>query len=317
MFKHETVLLNECIENLHIKPDGIYVDATLGGAGHSSLIHSKLSDKGTLICFDQDQTAIDNAQIKFANVDNVIIIKSNFVNLKTELAARNINHIDGILFDLGVSSMQIDTDERGFSYIHDGPLDMRMNMDSEFSAYNVVNEYSFHDLMLIFNKYGEEKFAKQIARKIEAQRVETPIKTTMELNDLILSAIPKKAFYEAKSHPSKRVFQAIRIEVNKELDVFEETLIDAFEMLNVDGYIAVITFHSLEDRICKYYFKKWSELSEELKQLPMVPKELGPRGYVKKHKPVLPSKEELEVNSRSRSAKLRSIKKVRIWDLEN
>jgi len=312
MFRHETVLLHESIENLHIKPDGIYVDATLGGAGHSSLIHSKLSSEGTLICFDQDQIAIDNAVNKFNDVDNVIIIKSNFANLKSELMARNINHIDGILFDLGVSSMQIDTDERGFSYIHDGPLDMRMNMENDFSAYNVVNEYGFHDLMLIFNKYGEEKFAKQIARKIESQRIIAPIKTTKELNELILSAIPKKAFYEAKSHPSKRVFQAIRIEVNKELDVFEEAVIDAFEMLNVDGYIAVITFHSLEDRICKYYFKKWSELSDELKQLPIVPKELGPRGYVKKHKPILPSKEELEVNSRSRSAKLRSIKKVRI-----
>jgi 16S rRNA (cytosine1402-N4)-methyltransferase len=312
MFKHETVLLHESIENLHIKPDGIYVDATLGGAGHSSLIHSKLSSEGTLVCFDQDQIAIDNAVNKFSDVDNVIIIKSNFANLKSELMARNINHIDGILFDLGVSSMQIDTDERGFSYIHDGPLDMRMNMENDFSAYNVVNEYGFHDLMLIFNKYGEEKFAKQIARKIESQRIIAPIKTTKELNELILSAIPKKAFYEAKSHPSKRVFQAIRIEVNKELDVFEEAVIDAFEMLNVDGYIAVITFHSLEDRICKYYFKKWSELSDQLKQLPIVPKELGPRGYVKKHKPILPSKEELEVNSRSRSAKLRSIKKVRI-----
>ncbi|MGL5021522.1 MAG: 16S rRNA (cytosine(1402)-N(4))-methyltransferase RsmH [Mycoplasmatales bacterium] len=311
MFKHETVLLYESVETLNIKPNGVYVDATLGGAGHSCLIHEQLSDEGTLICFDQDDIAIENAKIKFKDVSNVILIKSNFLNLKSELLKYNINNIDGILFDLGVSSMQIDTDERGFSYMHDGPLDMRMNQDSKLSAYEVINTYDFHMLMEIFNKYGEEKFSKQIARAIENKREIEPIKTTKELSNLILESIPKKAFYGAKSHPAKRVFQAIRIEVNKELDVFESTLIDAFEILNAEGYISVITFHSLEDRICKYHFKKWCELDKELKRLPLVPNELMPPGFMQRTKPILPSKEEMEHNSRSKSAKLRTIKKVR------
>lgn len=309
-FSHETVLLNESVEGLNIKKGKIYVDATLGGAGHSSLILEKLDADGHLFVFDQDVWAINNAKEKFAGVNNVTIIQSNFVNLKQELNTRGITNIDGILFDLGVSSMQLDQEERGFSYIHDGPLDMRMNQEASFSASNVVNEYSFKDLMHIFNKYGEEKFAKQIARGIEKARVEKPITTTKELTDIILESIPKKAFYNAKSHPAKRVFQAIRIEVNKELDVFEETLKDAFSMLNSEGRISVITFHSLEDRICKYYFKKYSEVDPSIANLPVIPKEYQAKAKMVTRKPILPSKDELDNNSRSRSAKLRVLERV-------
>lgn len=309
-FNHETVLLNESVEALNIRAGKIYVDATLGGAGHSALILEQIKDGGHLYVFDQDIWAIENAKQKFAGNDNVTIIQSNFVNLKTELAKYGVEQIDGILFDLGVSSMQLDQEERGFSYMHDGPLDMRMNQTADFSAYNVVNEYSFHDLMHIFNKYGEEKFSKQIARAIEAKRELEPIKTTKELNELILSAIPKKAFYNAKSHPAKRVFQAIRIEVNKELDVFEDTLKDAYSIMNPQGRISVITFHSLEDRICKYYFKKWSKVDESIANLPVIPDEYKPKAKEVTRKPILPSAGELEVNSRSRSAKLRILERI-------
>ncbi len=308
-FEHTTVLLKESVKGLNISENKIYVDATLGGAGHSSLIQEEITN-GHLYCFDQDIWAIENAKNHFKESDNVTIIQSNFVNLKQELAKYNVNKIDGILFDLGVSSMQLDQEDRGFSYIHDGPLDMRMNQDATFTAKNVVNEYSFHDLMHIFNKYGEEKFSKQIARAIESKREEKPIETTKELTDIILNAIPKKAFYSAKSHPAKRVFQAIRIEVNKELDVFEETLKTAFSMLNPGGRISVITFHSLEDRICKYYFKKWTEIDPEIKMLPMVPPEYQPKAKLINRKPILPSVEECEYNSRSRSAKLRILERI-------
>ncbi len=309
-FNHETVLLNESVDALNIRPNKIYVDATLGGAGHSSLILEQISEGGHLYVFDQDIWAIENAKKKFADNDNVTIIQSNFVNLKQELANRGVSHIDGILFDLGVSSMQLDQEERGFSYMHDGPLDMRMNQTASFSAYNVVNEYSFHELMHIFNKFGEEKFSKQIARAIESKRENAPIETTKELTDIILNAIPKKAFYNAKSHPAKRVFQAIRIEVNKELDVFEDTLKDAFDMMNDGGRISVITFHSLEDRICKYYFKNWSKVDESIANLPVIPDEYKPKGKEVSRKPILPTKEELDNNSRSRSAKLRVLERI-------
>lgn len=308
-FKHETVLLHESVDGLNIKSDGVYVDATLGGAGHSSLILESLGEDGHLYVFDQDDIAIDNAKAKFKDEPRITIIKSNFVNLKRELAMRDVFNIDGILFDLGVSSMQLDQEDRGFSYIHDGPLDMRMNQNAELNAEVVVNEYPFHDLVYIFNKYGEEKFSKQIARAIERERETKRITTTGELNELILNAIPKKAFYGAKSHPAKRVFQAIRIEVNKELDVFEETLNDAFEILNPKGRISVITFHSLEDRICKYYFKEWSEMDPEMSKLPFVPDEYKEKARLVKRKPILPSAEELEHNSRSRSAKLRVLER--------
>lgn len=309
-FNHETVLLNESVDALNIRPQKIYVDATLGGAGHSSLILNQIGLDGHLFVFDQDIWAIENAQKKFANHENVTIIQSNFVNLKSELKKHNVEAIDGILFDLGVSSMQLDQEDRGFSYMHDGPLDMRMNQTATFSAHNVVNEYSFHELMHIFNKYGEEKFSKQIARAIEAKREQAPITTTKELTDLILNAIPKKAFYNAKSHPAKRVFQAIRIEVNKELDVFEDTLKEAFAMMNIGGRISVITFHSLEDRICKYYFKNWSKVDESIANLPVIPDEYKPKGKEVNRKPILPSQDELDNNSRSRSAKLRVLERI-------
>ncbi len=201
--------------------------------------------------------------------------------------------------------MQLDQEDRGFSYIHEGPLDMRMNQQSDFSATNVVNEYGLGQLIEIFDKFGEEKFAKPIARAVVREREENPIVTTKELNDIVLNAIPKKAFYQAKSHPAKRVFQAIRIEVNKELDVFENTVQSAYEMMNSGGRISVITFHSLEDRICKYYFKKWSELDPSIAKLPMIPPEYEPKAKRVTRKPMLPTAEELEHNSRSRSAKLR------------
>lgn len=310
MFEHYTVMLNESVDGLNIKSDGIYVDATLGGAGHSSLIASKL-DKGHLYCFDQDQVAIDNANKVFDGNGNVTIIKSNFKNLKRELNNRGVMHIDGILFDLGVSSMQLDVAERGFSYTKSGPLDMRMDNSMGTTAADILNTYSEGELTHIFEKFGEEKFSRLYAREIVKRREDKEFTDTLELNELILETIPKKFFYNAKSHPSKRVFQALRIEVNKELDVFEETLLDSFEMLNIGGRISVITFHSLEDKICKYHFKAKSEVRSEFKNLPVIPEEYLPLGKIINRKPILPTSEELDVNSRSLSAKLRVFEKER------
>ncbi len=310
MFNHTTVLLNESVDALNIKPSGIYVDATLGGAGHSSLILSKLDQDGRLICFDQDQIAIDNALKKFDGDDRVTIVKSNFEHLKQELSNLGIDAIDGILFDLGVSSMQIDTDSRGFSYIHDGPLDMRMNPESSLCAADIVNNYSLKELEVVFKKYGQEKFANLYAKAIVAKREDEPFTTTKQLTDLILEVIPKKAFYSSNSHPAIRVFQALRIEVNRELDVFENTLLDCFELINSGGRIAVITFHSLEDRICKYHFKMVSEIDQELKKLPVIPDQLKAKFSKVTNKPILPTADELEANSRARSAKLRILERI-------
>ncbi len=310
MFSHYTVMLEESVDGLNIKPDGIYVDATLGGAGHSQLIRSKL-ESGHLYCFDQDQIAIDNALEIFKDDEHVTIIKSNFCHLKSELAKRGVTEIDGILFDLGVSSMQLDVAERGFSYTKSGPLDMRMDNSMSQTAADILNTYDERDLAHIFDKYGEEKFARLYAKAIVARRSEKSFDDTLELNQLILDTIPKKFFYSAKSHPSKRVFQALRIEVNKELDVFEDTLVDCMNMLSIGGRVSVITFHSLEDKICKYYFKAKSEVRSEFRNLPMIPEEYQPMGKVVNRKPILPSSEELEVNSRSLSAKLRVFEKER------
>lgn len=310
-FKHDTVLLHEAVDLLDIKPTGIYVDATLGGAGHSKLIHSRLDKKGTLICFDQDEWAIKNAQVVFKDASNVILIKANFRDLRVKLKELGIEKIDGIVFDLGISSMQIDQEERGFSYRFDGPLDMRMDQSSLITAQEIVNGYPLSQLIKIFDKYGEEKNAKPIARAIVKQREEKEITTTKELNDLILEAIPKKDFYNAKSHPAKRVFQAIRIEVNKELDVFEEALVASYELLNLDGVISVITFHSLEDRICKYYFRQYSQLAEEFSRLPQVPEQYLPKAKLINKKPIVASEQELNDNKRAMSAKLRGLKKFR------
>lgn len=310
MFNHTSVLLHESVEALNIKPDGIYVDATMGGGGHSSLILESLTT-GRLIGFDQDEVAIKHNQEKFKDDDRVTIIKSNFENLKSELAKIGINKIDGIIYDLGVSSMQIDESERGFSYMLDAKLDMRMDQSQALNAYDVVNTMSEKDLATIFKDYGEEKFSKQIASAIVKKRTQAPITTTLELVEVIKGAIPKKFFYKLTSHPAKKVFQALRIYVNRELNVFKISVDDAFELLNKDGIISVITFHSLEDRICKTTFKELSSVDPSLKDLPVIPEELQAKGKVITNKPILPSKEELEHNSRARSAKLRVIQKIK------
>lgn len=309
MFQHTTVLLKETVDGLNIKPDGIYVDCTLGGAGHSEYLLSQLSDKGRLYAFDQDETAIRNAKEKLESYgERIVLVPNNFKYLKEELNARGIEKVDGILYDLGVSSPQLDTPERGFSYNHDAPLDMRMDQSAAISAYDVVNTWSFHDLLRIFFQYGEEKFSKQIARKIEAACEIKPIETTFELVELIKDGIPAPARRKG-GHPAKRVFQAIRIAVNDELGVFEDSLEQAISLLDKEGRISVITFHSLEDRICKTVFKKASSMPDLPPGLPVIPDEFKPTMKIITRKPILPSEEELEGNNRSRSAKLRIAEK--------
>ncbi|MBT2726020.1 16S rRNA (cytosine(1402)-N(4))-methyltransferase RsmH [Bacillus sp. ISL-75] len=310
MFEHTTVLLEEAVDGLNIKSDGIYVDCTLGGAGHSSLILSKLGARGKLFAFDQDETAIAHAKEKLAQYgDRLEIIKSNFLYLKEELNDRGIAKVDGVLYDLGVSSPQLDTPERGFSYHHDAPLDMRMDNDADVSAYDVINHWAYEDLVRIFFRYGEEKFSKQIARKIEAARLAKPIETTAELVELIKDAIPAPARRKG-GHPAKRVFQAVRIAVNDELAVFEKSINQAIDLLNPEGRISVITFHSLEDRICKATLKKASETPNLPPGLPIIPDEYKPILKLISRKPILPSEEELEQNNRARSAKLRIAEKL-------
>jgi 16S rRNA (cytosine1402-N4)-methyltransferase len=310
MFEHTTVLLDEAVNGLNIKPDGIYVDCTLGGAGHSSLILSKLTDNGKLFAFDQDEVAIANAKEKLSVYgEQLTIIKSNFLYLKEELERLGIEKVDGVLYDLGVSSPQLDTPERGFSYHHDAPLDMRMDNDADISAYDVINHWSYEDLVRIFFRYGEEKFSKQIARKIEAKREIKPIETTFELVELIKEGIPAPARRKG-GHPAKRIFQAVRIAVNDELAVFEKSLQKAIDILNPEGRISVITFHSLEDRICKAALKKASETPDLPHGLPIIPEEFKPILKLITRKPILPSEEELEHNNRARSAKLRIAEKL-------
>jgi 16S rRNA (cytosine1402-N4)-methyltransferase len=310
MFEHTTVLLDEAVNGLNIKPDGIYVDCTLGGAGHSSLILTKLTNNGKLFAFDQDEIAIANAKEKLSLYgEQLTIIKSNFLYLKEELEKLGIKKVDGVLYDLGVSSPQLDTPERGFSYHHDAPLDMRMDNEADISAYDVINHWSYEDMVRIFFRYGEEKFSKQIARKIEARREIKPIETTFELVELIKEGIPAPARRKG-GHPAKRVFQAVRIAVNDELAVFEKSLQKAIEILNPGGRISVITFHSLEDRICKAAFKKESETPDLPRGLPIIPEEYKPNLKLITRKPVLPSEEELEQNNRARSAKLRIAEKL-------
>ncbi|MCA1053414.1 16S rRNA (cytosine(1402)-N(4))-methyltransferase RsmH [Rossellomorea aquimaris] len=309
MFKHTTVLLKETVDGLNIKEDGVYVDCTLGGAGHSEYLLSQLSDEGHLYCFDQDETAILNAKEKLSSHEGkVTFVQSNFRNLREELADLGVHSVDGILYDLGVSSPQLDTPERGFSYHHDAPLDMRMDLDAEISAYDVVNHWSFEDLVRIFYRYGEEKFSKQIARKIEAAREEKPIETTGELVELIKEGIPAPARRKG-GHPAKRVFQAIRIAVNDELGAFEDSLEQAIEILAKGGRVSVITFHSLEDRMCKTMFKEKASGPDLPPGLPIIPKEYEPILKLVTRKPILPSEEELAENNRARSAKLRIAEK--------
>ncbi len=303
---HKSVLLNEAIEGLNIKKDGIYIDATLGYAGHSSEILKKLSKDGKLICFDQDEEAIEFSKKKLSKISNNFqIIYSNFVNMKNELEKLKIKKVDGILFDLGVSSPQIDNKERGFSFQKDSKLDMRMDLNNSLTAYDVVNNYEIEKLTNIFYKYGEEKKSKFIALYIVNNR---PIKTTKNLVEIIKKSVSFKYFNE--THPERRIFQAIRIEVNSELKVLEKVLPDAIDLLNKNGRISVITFHSLEDRIVKNIFKKYSEINEMVKGLPEIPEEYKPKIKKINKKPIIPSACEMNENSRSKSAKLRIIERI-------
>ena len=299
--KHISVLLEPTISSLNIKENGIYVDCTLGYAGHSSAILKRLK-KGMLYSFDQDEEARSYSENVLKNIgNNFEIIPSNFVNLKEELNKRKVNHIDGIMFDLGVSSPQLDDASRGFSFHEDAKLDMRMDRNSKLSAYEVVNNYSYEDLYKIIRDYGEEKYANKIATAICKRRSVKPINTTLELSEIISNSVPFK--YKRLSHPARRTFQAIRIEVNKELSVLPKALNDAIDMLNVGGVISVITFHSLEDKICKQIFKERSKPLDFVKNLPVVPNEFLPE--LKVLKKIKPSKEELEENKGARSATLR------------
>ena len=304
---HYSVLLNESIEGLNIKPDGVYVDCTLGYGGHSSEILKRIP-KGFLYSFDQDEEAIKYSKERLSKIgDNFKIIYSNFSNLKEELEELGVEKVDGIVFDLGFSSPQVDDESRGFSFMKDAPLDMRMDLSQEFSAQNVVNEYSEAALKTIFFKYGEEKFSGSIAKNIVKKR---PLKTTMELVKVIEGSVPYKYFRE--HHPERKIFQAIRIEVNHELDVLESVLPDAIDLLNKNGRISVITFHSLEDRIVKQTFKKESEIDELFSGLREcdIPEQYKPKIKLVKRKPILPSEEELRENRRSASAKLRVVERV-------
>ncbi|MBQ7789736.1 MAG: 16S rRNA (cytosine(1402)-N(4))-methyltransferase RsmH [Bacilli bacterium] len=299
--KHISVLLEEVIENLNIKEDGKYVDGTVGYAGHSSEVLKRLSEKGFLFAFDQDDDAIAFSNEKLSKIgNNFTIFRSNFKNMNKFINEK----VDGIMFDLGVSSPQLDEDERGFSFHKDARLDMRMDRTQELDAYKVVNEYSYDKLVSIFFKYGEEKHARSIAKAIVNKR---PIETTLELAEIIKNSVPIS--YRNKSHPARKVFQAIRIEVNHELDILENALRDAFELLNVGGRLSVISFHSLEDKIVSKVFKDLCSDDESARKLPITPEHLKARA--KKIIKITPSEKELDDNNRSRSSKLRVIERVR------
>lgn len=310
MFEHKSVLLNEAIESLNIKEDGLYVDCTLGGGGHSEEILKRLTT-GHLYCFDQDDYAIEAATTRLQDIsDHFTIINSNFVNIKTKLYELGVEKVDGVLYDLGVSSPQFDEESRGFSYRFDGPLDMRMNQHQSLSAYDVVNNYSYSDLVRILYKYGDEKFAKSIARHIEQERAKKPIQTTFELVEIVKQAIPARA-RRTGGHPAKRTFQAIRIEVNDELNVFEKSLNDALSMLNIGGRVSVITFQSLEDKIAKYTFNEITSMPEIPKNIAVIPDNMQPRFKKVTRKPITATEAELQENYRSHSAKLRVVERVK------
>lgn len=307
-FAHKSVLLQECIDMLDIDPEGIYVDGTLGGAGHSLEICKKLKG-GKLIAFDQDEDAIVNAKEKLKeHLDKVIFVHDNFSRLKKTLQNIEIYSINGILLDLGVSSYQLDNPERGFSYMKDAPLDMRMDRRAELTAFHVANQYSKEELVRILRDYGEEKWAARIADFIVTRRAEKPIETTEELVDVVKAAIPKKA-REEKQHPAKRTFQAIRIEVNGELEIIRDTLESGIDLLAPGGVMAVITFHSLEDRIVKNCFREEAKDCICPPQLPICRCGHSSRVELINRKPILPCEEELNENPRSRSAKLRGVRK--------
>lgn len=309
-FKHYSVLLEETIDNLNIKPDGVYVDGTLGGGGHSYQICRRLTDGGRLIGIDQDKDAIAAAGERLKEFeDRVTIVRSNYSNMKNVLQDLGIEKVDGIVLDLGVSSFQLDTPERGFTYrSEDAPLDMRMDDRQKLTAKDIVNEYSEAELFRIIRDYGEDRFAKNIAKHIVAARKDKPIETTGELNRIISGAIPMKV-QATGGHPSKRTYQAIRIELNHELDVLKDTLDDMIDLLNEDGRLCIITFHSLEDRIVKSNFKKNENPCTCPSSFPVCVCGKKSKGRVVTRKPILPSEEELEANPRSKSAKLRVFEK--------
>lgn len=298
-------MLKETIDYLNIKEDGVYVDCTLGGAGHAQYLLNQLSDNGHLIAIDQDTTAIENAKnVLKEHLHKVTFVHSNFRELSEILNELNIEKVDGIYYDLGVSSPQLDVPKRGFSYHHDAKLDMRMDQTQELSAYEVVNEWKFEELVRIFHRYGEEKFAKQIARRIEQNRELKPIETTLELVESIKEGIPAKARRKG-GHPAKRIFQAIRIAVNDELAAFEDSLEQAINYVEVNGRISVITFHSLEDRLCKQMFQEYEKGPEVPRGLPVIPEAYTPKLKRVNRKPITATDEDTDSNNRARSAKLR------------
>lgn len=309
-FHHVTVLRDEAVAGLNIRPGGIYVDCTLGGAGHSSLIASQLTEGGRLIAIDQDDWALDNARERLsAYMDRVTLVKSNFRHIKDIVSDLGLEGVDGVLFDLGVSSPQLDEGERGFSYNADAPLDMRMDQQAALTAYDIINEWDEEEIAKVIWEYGEEKFSRRIARQIVQYRAKQPVQTTGELVELIKEGIPAAA-RRTGPHPAKRTFQAIRIAVNDELNAFKEAVADAISVLRPGGRVSVITFHSLEDRICKQVYQ---ELSKGCTCPPSFPIcACGNKATVKviTRKPILPSAEELEANPRARSAKLRVAEKL-------
>ena len=305
MFHHVSVMLNETIDYLNIKEDGVYVDCTLGGAGHALYLLNQLNDKGRLIAIDQDLTAIENAkEVLKEHLHKVTFVHNNFRELTNILNELEIDKVDGIYYDLGVSSPQLDVPERGFSYHNDAKLDMRMDQTQSLSAYEVVNQWSYEALVKIFYRYGEEKFSKQIARRIEAHREQQSIETTLELVDVIKEGIPAKARRKG-GHPAKRVFQAIRIAVNDELSAFEDSVEQAIECVKVGGRISVITFHSLEDRLCKQIFQEFEKGPDVPRGLPVIPEAYTPKLKRVNRKPITATDDDLNDNNRARSAKLR------------
>lgn len=313
MFEHYSVMMNETLDGLAVKPDGIYVDCTLGGGGHAAQIAARLNPDGLLIGFDQDKDALTAAEERLSPYrELILLIHANFTDLKYQLQKHGIDQVDGILFDLGVSSPQLDRKARGFSYHENAKLDMRMDRTQELTAYEIVNSWSYNALVSIFFKYGEEKFSRQIARKIEQYRSKEAIHTTQQLVDIIKEAIPAPARRKG-GHPAKRIFQALRIAVNDELNAFNNALHQAAEMVSKQGRIAVITFHSLEDRLAKQAFKAWSTEKPTPKNLPVLPEDHEAPFKLITKKPIVPSEKELKENRRSRSAKLRIVEKVHAW----
>ena len=304
-FVHKSLLLNETIDGLNIQPDGIYVDGTLGGGGHAYEVCRRLGDKGSIVGIDQDAAAIEAASARLKDFgEKVTIVRSNYCDMKSKLHELGIDKVDGIVLDLGVSSYQLDTAERGFSYREDAPLDMRMDTRQKMTARDIVNDYEEMELYRVIRDYGEDKFAKNIAKHIVAARKVKPIETTGELTEIIRASIPMK--YQKKSgHPAKRTFQAIRIELNRELEVLKDSLDDMIDLLNPGGRLCIITFHSLEDRIVKSAFRKNENPCTCPSDFPVCVCGKVSKGSILTRKPILPSEEEMEENSRTKSAKLR------------